>query len=277
MTDHYFKHPLVNLHYYRFGTGAKTILCFHGLGMHGKQFTVLEKELGTEYTFFGFDLFFHKETSLINNDLKEIRKGITQPDLAALFADFCAYENIERFSIMAYSMGTFYAAALMRYIPERIEKAFLIAPSFLKTPKFLDFLANNIAANFFFEKLLLSKNGLKILLRACLNLRVVDQNNYEILYREIATAELRFNFYANVTYLKHLNVNYEELAESINKAGISCYFIFGESDKSIPPRTAGKLLPKLKMAKKIIVAEGHDLVTARLTKKILFCEHDNQS
>ncbi len=277
MTDHFFKHPLVNLHYYRFGKGPKTMLCFHGLGMHGKQFTVLEKELGEEYTFFGFDLFFHKETVLNNNELMEIKKGITQKDLTSLFLDFCTHKQINRFSIMAYSMGTFYAAALMRFIPERIDESFLIAPSFLKPPRVLDFLANNKAANFFFEKLLLSENGLKILLKACLKMRIVDQSNYEILYREIATAQLRFDFYANVTYLKHMDVNYQVLADAVNKEHINCYFIFGERDKSIPAHTASKLLPKLKNAKKIILAEGHDLVTVRLTKKMLFCGHDDQS
>ena len=277
MTDHFFKHPLVNLHYYRFGTGPKIMLCFHGLGMHGKQFTVLEKELGTEYTFFGFDLFFHKETALVDNSLAAIKRGISQDVLAALFADFCDDQGVSRFSIMSYSMGTFYAAALIRYIPGRIDDVFFIAPSFLKTPRVLDFLANNKPANFLFEKLLLSENGLKTLLKLCLKTHIVDQNNYEILYREIATAKLRFDFYANVTYLKHMNVDYKILATAINKANIHCYFIFGKKDRSIPPANARKLIPRLNTAKMNVIEEGHDLVNSRLTKKILFCEHDDQS
>ena len=56
MTDHYFENDLVNLHYYKFGNGPKSMLCFHGYGMHGKQFKILETTLGSKYTFFGFDL-----------------------------------------------------------------------------------------------------------------------------------------------------------------------------------------------------------------------------
>jgi pimeloyl-ACP methyl ester carboxylesterase len=108
-----------------------------------------------------------------------------------------------------------------------------------------------------------------------LKTHIVDQNNYEILYREIATAKLRFDFYANVTYLKHMNVNYEVLSKAINKHKIACYFIFGKKDKSIPTANAEKLLPKLQTAKMIIVDQGHDLVTGSLSKKILFCKHDN--
>ena len=62
MTQHYFENDLVNLHYYKFGSGPKAMLCFHGYGMHGKQFKLLESSLGHAYTFYGFDLFFHKET-----------------------------------------------------------------------------------------------------------------------------------------------------------------------------------------------------------------------
>ena len=65
MTDHYFEHPLGKLHHYKFGQGNKAMLCFHGYSMHGKQFNLLEEHLGESYTFYGFDLFFHKETVLL--------------------------------------------------------------------------------------------------------------------------------------------------------------------------------------------------------------------
>ncbi|RYE16941.1 MAG: alpha/beta hydrolase, partial [Sphingobacteriales bacterium] len=53
MTDHYFENDFVKLHYYKFGDGAQPMLCFHGFGMHGKQFTSLEPSLGKKYTFYG--------------------------------------------------------------------------------------------------------------------------------------------------------------------------------------------------------------------------------
>ena len=61
MTDHYFENALVKLHYYKFGNGPQIMLCFHGYGMHGKQFKILEgTALASKYTFYGFDLFFHR-------------------------------------------------------------------------------------------------------------------------------------------------------------------------------------------------------------------------
>src|SRR5476651_279322 len=99
MTDHYFENDLVNLHYYQFGNGPNAMLCFHGYGMHGKQFKILETELGSKYTFYGFDLFFHKETKLKDQSLSNVKKGISKKELAALISAFCKYEGIGRFSV----------------------------------------------------------------------------------------------------------------------------------------------------------------------------------
>ena len=95
MTQHYFENDLVNLHYYKFGAGPKAMLCFHGYGMHGKQFKLLEGSLGEKYTFYGFDLFFHKETKLKDQSLAAIQKGITKKELVDLIEEFCKFENIE--------------------------------------------------------------------------------------------------------------------------------------------------------------------------------------
>src|ERR1700753_3425540 len=102
MTQHYFENELVNLHYYKFGNGPKAMLCFHGYGMHGKQFKLLEVPLGDKYTFYGFDLFFHKETKLQDQSLQTIQKGISKKQLVAFIEQFCKFENIDRFSVIGY-------------------------------------------------------------------------------------------------------------------------------------------------------------------------------
>src|SRR6187402_794102 len=97
MTAHFFNHPLVKLHYYRFGNGPKTMLCFHGYGMHGKQFEVLKEQFGNEYTFYGFDLFFHKETKLQDQSLAHLKKGLSKNDFCEVINAFCKSKEIDRF------------------------------------------------------------------------------------------------------------------------------------------------------------------------------------
>lgn len=272
MTKHFYAHALAKVCYYKFGSGTNVVLCFHGLGMHGKQFHCLADELGSEFTFYGFDLFFHKETQLVDNSLENIKKGLRPEVLATLVENFCNDHHIEKFSIMAYSMGTFYAAVLLDKLPQYIERSFLIAPSFLKTKPMLKFLASNRLGNLLFEKLALSKKGLYNLIQFIKTVRILDGASAEILWKEIATPELRFNMYANITYLRHLKVDVNSFSEKINKLNIPLYFIFGKDDKTISPNLSVKVMKNFISAKVSVLDQGHDLIHKGLTRDLLFCE-----
>lgn len=268
MTEHYYDHSLVRLHYYKFGRGPKKMLCFHGYGMHGRQFSLLETFLGDHYTFYGFDLFFHKETRLKDQSLKQVKTGLSKKDLASLFLDFCTSEDIIDFSLIGYSMGSYYTTALTEEIPERIREFIVIAPSCLKPGVPLRFLSRNKIGNKLLEKLALSNNGMLRLLNMLKTLRVVDAKGHEILYREIATSELRFAFYANTTYLRNLITNKEAFIRSLNTYPIRPVFIFGKRDKMYPPGIGGNVIKKIKRAEVMVLDENHELVNKNLADNL---------
>ena len=268
MTDHFFYHPLVSLHYYRFGNGPKAMLCFHGYGMHGKQFNVLTEKFGDEYTFYGLDLFFHKQTKLTDPSVAQVKKGLAQADFCAVMNAFCKHESIDRFSIMSYSLGTHYAAVLAVQEAARIDHLFMLAPSFLKVFPPLRIMAKNLIANFVFRRLFLSRNGVKMMLGLCKTFGVVDDKGHEILTSEMATMDLRFAFYANVTYLRFLEVERSDLVAALNANKVACYFIFGKRDKMYPSAIADQLVAQLHSVKQVTIDEDHDLVNKNLPEKI---------
>src|SRR6202000_1266542 len=55
---------LGSIHYHEYGSGAKPMLAFHGYGMTGRQFHVLDKWVLEKYHIYGFDHFFHGQTTL---------------------------------------------------------------------------------------------------------------------------------------------------------------------------------------------------------------------
>ena len=261
MTDHYFEHSLAKIHYYKFGSGSKPMLCFHGYGMHGKQFKVLTPVLGEEYTFYGFDLFFHKETRLNDQSLEAVKKGITKKEFADLIADFCTFENIDLFSIIGYSMGSFYATTVLDQLPERVKEFILISPSSVKPGVVLKFFALNKIGNKLVERLTLSEKGLFRLLLLMKGLRVIDQVGYNILYKEIATTELRFSFYACLTYLRFWKTEEAHLIKTLNDYAIKSIFIFGKRDAMYPAHIADHLIPSIKNATKLVLDENHEIIT----------------
>jgi pimeloyl-ACP methyl ester carboxylesterase len=275
MTDYYFENELVKMHYYQFGKGSKAMLCFHGYGMHGKQFKVLEETLGDKYTFYGFDLFFHKETKLIDQSLENVKKGISKKELSELFLAFCDSKSVEKFSIIAYSMGSFYATALVEEIPEKIEKLVLAAPSSLYPGKVINFLSTNNIGNKILERLALSDNGMLRLLSSLKKTKIIDEKAYEILHREIATPELRFSFYACTSYLRFLKLNSQKFIQQLNHYHIESIFIFGKRDKSYPAKIGRTITPQICDAKQLVIDENHDMINQNFAKHLSNCLNDH--
>lgn len=260
MTDHYFHHPLAKIHYYKFGNGGKSMLGFHGYGMHGKQFKVLESVLGDDYTFFGFDLFFHKETHLVDQSIENVKKGITKKQFSELIEAFCDHESIDRFSIIGYSMGSFYATTVVGELANRIDDFILISPSSIRPGNVIKFLSLNKIGNRFLERLTSSDTGLLRLLSFLKRVKVVDEVGYKILYKEIATPELRFSFYACLTYLRFWNTDENQLVDQLNKYAIKSIFIFGKKDGMYPHHIADHLIPRITNAKKLVLDENHEMI-----------------
>lgn len=274
MTNHYFSNDLVVMHYYRFGSGPKNMFCFHGYGMHGKQFKVLEETMGDQYTFYGFDLFFHKDTILRDQSVSAIKKGISKSQLAALFNDFCETTGLDRFSIIAYSMGSHYATSLVEEIPEHIDELFIAAPSSLKPGKIITFLSANRIGNKVFERLALSNTNMPRLLSVMKKIRIIDQEGYDILFKEVASPDLRFSFYACASYMRFLTLNADKFIAKLNQYQIRSVFIFGERDKNYPKTIGNEVIPKINLAMQIVLNENHDMINPNFANALSRLIHD---
>jgi pimeloyl-ACP methyl ester carboxylesterase len=272
LTSHLYKTDFADLHYYRSGTGKANMLCFHGFGMHGKQFMLLEAELGDQYTFWGFDLFFHKATTLKNNDLETVKAGLTKKALANFILGFCKEQNIDRFSVIGYSMGSHYATAIVEEVPELIDDYIVAAPSSINPGKIIKLFSQNKTGNKLIEKMALSKNGLVNLLMLLHRIRIIDAEAYAILLKEIDTYQLRFNLYASLTFLRFLITDEKRLIYSLNNFPINSIFIFGRRDKTYPLSIGKNFLPKIKNAKVLNLDESHELINesfAKVLKEVL--------
>ena len=242
------------------------MLCFHGFGMHGRQFLVLEPELGEKYTFWGFDLFFHEGTKLNNEELDTIKAGLSKKELTNFFLGFCKSQNIDKFSVIGYSMGSHYATAIVEEVPELIEDYIVVAPSSVDPGKMTTFFSKNKIGNKLLEKIVLSKNALINLLKLLRRMRFIDEEAYDILLNEIGTPQLRFNLYATFTYLRFLDTDAEKLEQALNNFPINSIFVFGQRDKIYPISIGKNFLSKLNNLKVLNLDESHELINKNFAK-----------
>ncbi|WP_017260314.1 alpha/beta fold hydrolase [Pedobacter arcticus] len=275
MTNHYFENKLVKMHYYQFGNGPKAMLCFHGYGMHGKQFRQLEERFGANYTFYGFDLFFHKETKLLDESVANVKQGITKKELTQLFLDFCKSKSIDKFSILAYSMGSFYACTLAEEVAEKINEFIVAAPASLKPGRIITFFSKNTIGNKLLEHLALSNNGMTNLLATLKRVKVIDAKAHEILYREIATPELRFSFFACATYLRFLKLDIQKFTEELNQHNVKSIFIFGKRDHSYPAKIGDNIISKITNAQQLEIDENHDMINQNFAQTLATLLNDH--
>jgi len=236
------------------------MLCFHGYGMHGKQFIPLEESLGNQYTFFGFDLFFHKETKLHDQSLEAIKTPITKKALAEFITDFCYHEHINRFSVLGYSMGTHYATVVTEEMGNRIDEYIVAAPSSINPGFLIKLFGKNRLGNKLLEKLTMSEKAMINMLNMSTKFGFIDEVGRDILYKEINTPELRFSFYACFTYLRLLETDEDKLIHTLLEQNIRSIFIFGERDAMYPPRIGDKFLNKLPRAEVIVLDKNHEMI-----------------
>ena len=60
----------MKLHYHKLGSGPHVLLAFHGIGQEGIScFGTFEKHLGSYYTIYAFDLFFHGKSNASDEQL----------------------------------------------------------------------------------------------------------------------------------------------------------------------------------------------------------------
>lgn len=269
MTENYFENPFVKLHYYKFGTGTRHMLCFHGLGMHGKQFKLIANQLGHQYTFWSFDLFFHKETQLKDQSLATIKKGLQKKDLASLISAFCKQEGIDSFSVIGYSMGTHYATTIVEELPAMVKEYIVAAPSSINPGKLVRFFGKNKAGNKILEKLMLSEKAMIRIINFCTLLGLLDVKSRDILYKEVVTYEMRFALYACFTYLRLLETNEEQLITSLTAHKIKSIFIFGRYDKMFLPSIGKTFFAKYKHGKVLVLDESHEMINQNFVNQLI--------
>lgn len=268
MTDHYFENDFIKLHYYKFGNGAKHMLCFHGFGMHGKQFKILEEKLGHLYTFWGFDLPFHKQTVLKDQSIPSIKKGYTKKQLTDVIRAFCTYEHLSSFSVIGYSMGTHYATILAEEMPECINEYIVAAPSSLNPGRLIRFFSKNKIGNKILEKLILNGETTISLLNLFKKLRFIDTEVRAILYNEVATPELRLAMYGCFTALRNLETDENRLIHSLGTYHIKSIFIFGKRDRNYLPAIGKAFFKKYTPTKIVILDENHEMINQNFATRL---------
>jgi pimeloyl-ACP methyl ester carboxylesterase len=262
---------LGKVHFHEYGTGAKPMLAFHGYGMTGRQFNVLEKSILGKYHVHGFDHFFHGESTLTGWTEKQIIAGMPRQMVRLYLEAWFNTYGWQKVSLMAYSIGADIALILLEEFPEWIEELILMAPDGLAPYKGFQLIQHHPVGKVMFSRAIKSKWLAPTVLKNLKRLNVIDQSLYTIAYNEIDTPKKRLDVYYTLNLIKQLVPDTAKVVRLINERQIKCLLIFGKDDLLFPKSAAMPVLNQLHNALIYEVPMGHWLVTPKLDEYLLNC------
>lgn len=262
---------LGKIHYYEYGTGTRPMLAFHGYGMTGRQFEVLQKSILSQYRVYSFDHFFHGQTQLENWTEQQILAGMPKAMIRGYLQEWFKLHGRQRISLMGYSIGANLALVLIEDYADLIDEVVLIAPDGLSVYQGFNFLMHQPVGKLLFKTVTKSKWLAPSVLKSLKKVKFIDDSLYKIAYNEMDTPQKRLDVYYTLNHIKQLQPNAVKVTELINQHGIKCHLVFGQQDMLFPKSAAMPFINRLNAPHVHELPMGHWIVTSQLDEYLVNC------
>ena len=240
------------LHYSIYGNGEKILLVFHGFGHTQKNMRPVEKALASQFKIYNFDLFFHGFSEWNNGD-----QPLTPAYWQKILSAFLEENQIEKFSLLGFSLGAKIALTTLEMFPNRIEQLYLIAPDGVKT-NFWYQLATAPVMRRLFRQTVMKPNLLFKSIKLLGRLKLLDRSSMRFYTIQMNSREKRRRLYYTWTIMKKMSPNLPSLIDSVNENKTPITIFAGSYDKVIPLKHIAKFANKISDAHLEIMKVGHN-------------------
>lgn len=242
-------------HVLRNGQGGDTWVVLHGFGQHAVLMLRFMEAFRPKDRVIAINLPFHGKTKLVNDELD-------LGDITELLGKCLRQENVERCSLLGYSLGGKMALKMVELSPGRIERLVLIAPDGLKVNPFYRLATRTLVGNWIFRSAMNNPKGLLSVSSLLVKTKLMDQRVLEFYQRQLEKQEVRDMIYGSWMAFSDLTPDLVLIRKNIFRYKIVTELIFGKHDRVIHPKLAAKLSGHhVKTAKVHILDRGHELTT----------------
>lgn len=233
------------------GNGPIHVIAFHGFGQDGNAFLPFTIQ-NPQYTIYSFDLPFHGETKIRNPSLALMNQEVNE-----LIQNLLKKITIERFSLMAFSIGSKLLFPILEEFHSRIENVWLLAPDGIKLSFWYRAATRTRFLRHLFYQVLKKDRILNRLGEILSSIKIVDKTTISFAVKSINTPTKRERVYDTWAYLRVLKINSITLSNKLNATNILVHFIMGERDKIIPLSKIKSLHQKLNNSIIVTLPCGH--------------------
>lgn len=241
------------LHFLKSGNGPQVLLAFHGFGQDHKTFKQFAHQVDTQYTVYSIDLFFHGESTWNKGEMP-LEKLFWQQ----LLQEFLRQENINRFSLMGFSMGGKFALASLEAFPTHVEDIFLLAPDGIKTSFWYNLATYPMMFRNLFKSMISKPQRFHVITHTAHRLHIIDKSMLRFVESQMNTEVKRKRVYFSWVVFRHLKFDMNQIAQFINENKIQLTIVVGRFDKIITAKSMNRILSKIENPNLIILESGHN-------------------
>jgi len=266
--DNLLTHGDLSLCYRVFGSGKKVMLAFHGFGRTPEDYAFLEPLIGKEYTIYSFPLFQHPGSTYPEERVH--RNTLRKEELQAFFRHFLETRQIQRFSLIGFSLGGKVSLCLTGFFADRVDHLLLLAPDGIKINRFYQMVSHNAFFRALYRTIIKHPGGFFGVVKALAQLRLIPEKLKKFVLTHMDSRpkrELVYNVW--MTY-RSVVPNLTQLEKAIVRHNVQTHLFFGKHDLVIPPRIGTNWLKKtnLPSVQMHVLNCGHRILNAESGQRI---------
>lgn len=256
------------LHYVKAGNGKEPLLVFHGFGQDHTLYVPLLKSLSPRYTLYIIDLFFHGKSEW-NEGERPLEKTTWASIVDVLLQD----QRIDRFSILAYSLGGKFALATVEAFPTRIQEIFLLAPDGIKTSFWYSMATYPKIFRSIFKSMIFRHERFLWIAGKLNQSNLVDKGLIRFADYQMNSEAKRKRVYYSWVVFRRMSFDLKKVARLVNDNNIRLTMIVGKYDKVIRPENMSRLLKHVRNYKLEVLESGH---TGLIHESLWFLTRDEE-
>lgn len=245
--------------YEKWGRGPEILIAFHGFGQTSSIFTNISPALEDRFTVYACSLFYHGESKLPDHVLPG------QPMSPELFKEgvleFCRQNNIDKFSLMGYSLGGRLVLQLVELIPERINTLLLLAPDGIKKNRWYYFATNHFIGKRLFERMVYKPKILFRMVKIFKSIGIISEKMAKFVHSQYGDPENRMKIFNVWNTYSILTPRVRKVKANIKEYHLKTVIFTGEYDPVLDQQIGYILSTGLEEEVKWIrMKAGHDLL-----------------
>jgi pimeloyl-ACP methyl ester carboxylesterase len=215
--------------------GSSKVIAFHGFDQDGSVFKMFAERF-SEYQFIAPDLPFHGISALTHK-----QQPITAHQVIEIVKLITEERKIDRFSIMAFSIGARFVWPLLDAFNERLDVVTILAPDSLPTRAWYRVATFSKISRWLFRKVMDNKGIIAGATKMTRSLGITDRQTSTYLQKSIETADMRNRIYNTWISLRLLEPDLSALSNMIRK-GAEVQIVLGEKDNLIDSKGVIRIL-----------------------------------